>query len=209
MAQGTNMQVTGTAHNISAFGLTDGYIDVIVSNVIGPVTIEIKLNGTVIDTLEVIELNYPEEAPVALHTPIEDLAAGIYLIKVTDSSDIPQVVTMASKTIVSPPYATLNASVNSLGLATTISFEIGTTTAYGTEIVHDSVISDPVTTLVSIPLTGNTGVDDEKSMLDPGTTYHYRVKAVVDGNTLHSNDKVFVTPPEQPIIIALDASDIS
>ena len=65
--------------------------------------------------------------------------------------------------------ATLNATVNPNDLSTTVTFEYGLTTSYGS-----TAAASPS------PVTGNTMVNvmAEISGLLPATTYHYRVKTV-------------------------------
>ena len=64
--------------------------------------------------------------------------------------------------------ATLNGTVNANGLSTTVTFEYGTTTSYGSTV-----------TASQSPVTGNTitNVSADISGLTPDTTYHFRVKA--------------------------------
>ena len=65
-------------------------------------------------------------------------------------------------------FATLNGTVNANGLGTTVTFEYGTTTAYGTTVTaNPSGLYDNTDTAVSATITG----------LLNNTLYHYRVKA--------------------------------
>jgi len=80
--------------------------------------------------------------------------------------------------------ATLNATVNPNDLSTTVTFEYGLTTSYGS-----TAAASPS------PVTGNTMVNvmAEISGLLPATTYHYRVKTVNSIGTTYSEDKTFTT----------------
>jgi len=80
--------------------------------------------------------------------------------------------------------ATLNATVNPNDLSTTVTFEYGLTTSYGS-----------TATASPSPVTGNTMVNvmAEISGLLPATTYHYRVKTVNSIGTTYSEDKTFTT----------------
>ena len=85
--------------------------------------------------------------------------------------------------------ATLNGTVNPNDLSTTVTFEYGTTTSYGS--------TEPAT---QSPVTGNAmvNVSAEISGLLPGTTYHYRVKTVNSIGTTYSEDKTFTTLGQAP-----------
>jgi beta-mannanase len=78
--------------------------------------------------------------------------------------------------------ASLNGLINPGGLTTTVSFEYGTTTAYGTTITIAGVTGYTTQTISSGALTG----------LTCGTTYHYRVTATNAGGTNVGADATFV-----------------
>ena len=93
--------------------------------------------------------------------------------------------------------ATLNLSVTDMGTASSaqVSFEWGMDTAYG-----NATSTEPMATTgsFSCPLTG----------LSPGTTYHFRAKAVGDG-TGYGVDQVFatgITPVAPPAVTTGAAS---
>lgn len=91
--------------------------------------------------------------------------------------------TILAATSTSPTGAQLNGTVNANYLSSTITFEYGTTTSYGSE-----------TTAAQSPVTGNTNTNVSASIsgLMYGTTYHYRVKAVNSLGTSYSTDIQFI-----------------
>jgi hypothetical protein len=96
------------------------------------------------------------------------------------------VATAAAASGVSATEATLNASVNPKGAATTYQFEYGTTTAYG---------SKAPATAEGIG-SGQSAVPIAKQIggLTEGTTYHYRVVAKNEVATVYGADQSFSTP---------------
>ena len=80
---------------------------------------------------------------------------------------------------------TLRAIVNPNYMTTVVTFEYGTTTSYG-----NSILATPSL------LTGNlnTGVNATISGLIPGTTYHFRLKAVNELGITYSDDNSFSPP---------------
>jgi uncharacterized protein (TIGR02145 family) len=80
--------------------------------------------------------------------------------------------------------ATLNGSVNPNYLATTVTFEWGTTTDYGNSVTP---AQSPVTGSISI------SISTDLSELTPGTTYHFRIKAINELGTTNSDDLTFRT----------------
>jgi hypothetical protein len=91
---------------------------------------------------------------------------------------------------ITPTGATLNATLNPNGSATTYHFEYGTTTGYDSS--SDSAVSGAgaADETVSVPLTG----------LTAGTTYHFRLVADNGtGGVQHGADGVFHTAPATPV----------
>ena len=96
--------------------------------------------------------------------------------------------------------ATLNGTVNPFGLSTTITFEYGTTTNYGSSV---SPLQSPVT------LEGNYPVSVDIYGLTPCTIYHFRLKAE-NSKWINfcSTDSTFITFPN-PKVKTLAANNIS
>ncbi len=92
--------------------------------------------------------------------------------------------TTSAATAITTTTSTLNGSVNANGFSTIITFEYGTTAAYGnTATATQSPVTGNMSTSVSMAITG----------LTAGTTYHYRVKAVNSLGITYGNDMVFTT----------------
>jgi hypothetical protein len=104
-------------------------------------------------------------------------------------------VSTSSATGVGRTSATLRGTVAPHGLATTYSFQYGTTAAYGSQTASASAGSGTGTVNVSAKITG----------LTPATTYHYRVVASNADGTSAGGDRTFRTsnpPPHAPTILA-------
>lgn len=80
--------------------------------------------------------------------------------------------------------ATLNGTVNANHLSTTVTFEYGTSNSYGSTV-----------TAFQSPITGNTATNVSANItgLNPGITYHFRVKAANALGTVYGNDISFTT----------------
>ncbi len=97
--------------------------------------------------------------------------------------------TTDSASAVGTTTATLNGTVNANGSSTTVTFQYGLSTSYGTTVTADqSPVTGSTDTAVSKAITGLTN----------GLTYHYRVVAVNAGGTTYGADMTFTagaTPP--------------
>ncbi|MEN6347781.1 MAG: S-layer homology domain-containing protein [Syntrophomonas sp.] len=113
-------------------------------------------------------------------------------ITVTDAADQPAVATGAASNI-SAAGAALSGTVNDNGGDTTVYFQYGTNTGYGTE----AQATTPAGGVVSGG-SGNTSVGLSLTTLSPGTTYHYRVKAVNTAGTVYGDDSTFTTALPAP-----------
>ncbi len=99
------------------------------------------------------------------------------------------VATTNAATSITSSGATLNGTINANGASTTVTFEYGTTTTYGTTVSADeSPITGSSATSVSKAITG----------LAAGTTYHYRVVGVNSGGTTNGTDLTFTTVATVP-----------
>lgn len=110
--------------------------------------------------------------------------------------------TTNAATAVGNTTATLNGIVNAAGSSTTVSFEYGTSTSYGTTV---TALQSPVTG------TANTAVSAAITGLTPGLNYHFRVKAVSGGGTTYGSDLTFTTlqPPAAATSAATAVSSTS
>src|SRR4051794_10468086 len=79
--------------------------------------------------------------------------------------------------------ATLNASVNPRSLATTVRFEYGTSTAYGTSTPEQAIGAGGSAVPVSAPVSG----------LRPGTRYSYRAVATSAAGVVRGANRTFTT----------------
>jgi hypothetical protein len=101
----------------------------------------------------------------------------------------PPLVDTTGATPVTVDGATLIGSINPQGSDSTVSFEYGLTTAYGTTTTPESIAGVNVqvdTPVAAVPITG----------LQPGTTYHYRLNADNGtGGVQNGPDQTFTTAP--------------
>jgi hypothetical protein len=103
---------------------------------------------------------------------------------------------------VSQLSATLNGTVDPVGVPTSYHFLYGTTTAYGSVAPFPEryVASDRTAHTVSQTLVG----------LTPNTTYHYALVANSPGGTSTGPDETFTTPPvPAPVVTTGAASEVS
>jgi phosphodiesterase/alkaline phosphatase D-like protein len=106
-------------------------------------------------------------------------------------------VTTDPATAVSTSGATLNGTVNANGSSTTVTFEYGLTTAYGTTVPADqSPVTGTTATAVSRAVTGLT-ID---------TTYHYRVVGQNAQGTTYGADMTFITSAPAAPTVTTDAA---
>jgi phosphodiesterase/alkaline phosphatase D-like protein len=96
--------------------------------------------------------------------------------------------------------ATLNGTVNANNASTTVSFDYGTDTSYGTNVAATpSPVTGNTVTSVSVAITG----------LNPGVTYHFRVDATNSGGTTNGTDMTFTTLAPTATTQAADGITIS
>jgi hypothetical protein len=120
---------------------------------------------------------------------------GINIAAVTG----PAVVTTAATAIL-PTTASLNGTVNANGNSTTVSFEYGLTTAYGTTVPGvPATVTGSVVTPVTAAITG----------LTPGTLYHFRVKGTNSNGSANGSDLTFTTAATPPTVTTDPATNIT
>jgi uncharacterized repeat protein (TIGR03803 family) len=92
------------------------------------------------------------------------------------------IVTTNAATNVTSSSARLNGTVNPNGLTTSVYFQYGTTTSYGSTTASQSYTGN-TTQSVSADITG----------LSPSTTYHFRIVGTNNGGTNYGSDMTFTT----------------
>jgi hypothetical protein len=102
----------------------------------------------------------------------------------TAAAPRPPSVSSQSATGVGPLGATLRARVNPRGLATSVRFEIGTTTAYGTSTPEQPIGAG----------TSTLSVTAAAGALRPGTRYQYRAVATSAAGVTRGGNRSFTTP---------------
>ncbi len=111
----------------------------------------------------------------------------------------PSVITTAA-TSISSGGATLNGTVNANNGATTVTFEYGLTTAYGSTITAvQSPVNGSIVTIVNAAVPG----------LLPNTTYHFRVDGTNAGGTSYGNDLIFTTNAILAIVVTSPATNVT
>ena len=96
--------------------------------------------------------------------------------------------------------ATLKGTVNSNGLTTSVHFEYGTTTSYGSSTATQNRIG--ITTYnVAANITG----------LSPNTTYHFRLVGINGDGTRYGSDRTFTTlsPTGLPVVATTAATNVA
>jgi len=125
----------------------------------------------------------------------EDLVFTTYSIP-----SAPTVSTLSASTI-SSSSSTLNGTVNANNLSTSVQFDYGTTTSYGTSV-----------TASQSPVTGSSNVSVSANLtgLTPATLYHFRCRATNLEGTTYGADSIFTTLNVQlpPVVTTLSAATI-
>ncbi|MCW3014224.1 MAG: fibronectin type protein [Solirubrobacterales bacterium] len=113
----------------------------------------------------------------------------------------PPAATSGAATDLTPTTAKLAGTVNPNGLPTTVAFDYGTSTAYGSS------------TSIQDVGTGTAAVDVVAAVsgLKAGTSYHYRLSASNSGGTDAGADRTFTTPaaPLKPSVASQAATAVS
>jgi hypothetical protein len=116
--------------------------------------------------------------------------------KTTAPASAPAISSRAA-TAVSSLGATLNAGVNPRSLATTVRFEYGTSTSYGTSTPDQAIGAGGSTVSVSAAIGG----------LKPGTKYNFRAVATSAAGVARGGNRTFTTP-KAPTGVAITPSTI-
>jgi len=189
---------------INANGLTvNSYFDYGVDNTYG---------NAVAGTPSVVTGNTDTPISVAISIPpattLHFRARGLTSTGVTVYGEDMTITTTASgapiatteiATNIADNSATLNGMVNALCDATTVTFEYGLTTSYGTTVSADqSPVSGGSNTAVSADIAG----------LTLNTMYHFRVVAVNSAGTTYGADMNFTTGVNPPIVTTEPATNI-
>jgi phosphodiesterase/alkaline phosphatase D-like protein len=116
----------------------------------------------------------------------------------TTSGQVPVAITQAA-TNINTTQATLNGIVNANYSSTSVTFEYGISMNYGM-----TFSASPGT------VTGNTNTNVSAviSNLNPGTTYHFRVRATNSLGTTFGDDFTFTTLGQRPTVITQPASNV-
>jgi hypothetical protein len=110
------------------------------------------------------------------------------------------VVTTSPATLIASFSATLNGSVDSHGLTTSVYFQYGATTSYGL-------------TTASQSKSGNSyqNVSANIGSLSASTTYHFRIVATNSGGTVYGADQIFtaLSATGPPVVITNSATNVA
>jgi hypothetical protein len=139
---------------------------------------------------------------VANHFRAKGTSGGviIYGSDMTVTPPCPPTVVTTAATLITSSGATLNGTVNPNNLSSTVSFDYGLTTAYGTNIAGvPSPVTGNTATVVTVAITG----------LTPGVTYHYRVNGTNTIGTSNGNDMTFTTLPAPPTVVTTAATGVT
>jgi hypothetical protein len=110
------------------------------------------------------------------------LVCALVVASIASAAEAPSATT-GSATDVAQSGATLVATVNPRGTATSVRFDLGTSTSYGLASASRDVGNGTDAVSVEIPV----------SSLSASTTYHFRVVATSDGGTVQGSDATFRT----------------
>lgn len=130
----------------------------------------------------------------------QNAGGTVYGADMSFTTNASPTVTTDAATSVTTTGATLNGTVNANNQSSTVTFEYGLTTAYGTTVTADqSPVAGGVDTAVSKAI----------SSLTPSTTYHYRVVATNASGTSYGADMTFTTTVGPPVVTTGSASPLA
>jgi phosphodiesterase/alkaline phosphatase D-like protein len=141
-------------------------------------------------------------AGTTYHFRVKTVSLGVtyYSTDYTFITCNPPAATTNAATSITNTTATFNGSVNANGSSTTVTFDWGTDTNYGT-----SKAATPGT----VTGTSGTAVSGAMTGLSPNTTYHYRVKTVNCGGTVFGGDQYFTTLCTAPTATTTSATSVT
>jgi hypothetical protein len=116
----------------------------------------------------------------------------------TSQTPIPTITTQPASSVLQTT-ATLGALVNPNGYTTTVQFQYGKTTAYGTTASTQNIGNGSADVTVTANLTG----------LQQSTLYHFRAVATNSNGTTNGPDQTFTTTPRAPIVVTGAATTIT
>lgn len=195
-----NLSFNIAIYNVTAFGKADGKFIGHADGGTPPYRAEITVNGNPYRT----EIVQAPISPEDNNINILNLPPGVYTIWMYDSDNMKCGGTI-NYNMISPPFVTLNGTVNPLNVNTTVSFDYGVTTEYG-ENAAFGVVNGSETIPCSLQL--SSGGQNSNSSLIPGTLYHYRIKATNVNGTAYGEDMTFTTPAALPIVTTLPVSNV-
>lgn len=124
---------------------------------------------------------------------------GADMTFITSTMEAPTAATDGASAVLSTS-AVLNGTVNANNGNTTVTFEYGLDTNYGTTVTaEESPVTGVTPTSVSAPVTD----------LLPSTTYHFRCKGVNDEGSSYGADMTFTTAAAPPQATTLPATNLS
>jgi len=130
-----------------------------------------------------------------------DVASGSPYVTFTPAPvATPPTVTTNSASSIGTSGASLNGTVNANLASTTVTFQYGLTTSYGSSVTADQS-----------PLTGSTATAVSKGVtgLTPNTLYHYRAVGVNSAGTTYGSDATFTTNALPPSVATEYATGVS
>jgi hypothetical protein len=153
--------------------------------------------------------NIPDNTTGAYNFIFDSIPTGKYKIWGFDHANPPNDARASNDwLIMSPPFATMNGTVNPMNRTTTAWFEYGESIAYGNVAQLGSLNGE-----VAIPVTLQikSGLPPPTFTLVPGHTYHYRIAAQNSAGTSYGQDQLMVIPlpASPPVVVTLPATGIS
>jgi hypothetical protein len=182
-----NVSVTGTASLAGTLNVT--LINSFIPSSSG--TFTILTSGTLFGSFNNVAFGSRLTTADGLGSYLVSRAGNsITLTNFIQTAPVPGVQSM-SATSITGTSAILNGTVNANGVSTAVSFDYGTSMAYGTNVPGTPTpVTGTAATAVSATLGG----------LTPGAAYHFRADGVSASGSASGGDMTFVTLPAAPLI---------